>query len=150
MQEVIEVECTACSGTGIYVGMREGHGLGVVCAKCHGTGAQTLTFRRFTGRRRRCDIKRVIAYNPGVVLTADVAGGMPYEDWVNNKPFPPRSEVREVCPLLWYQKVDYDNRPSWQGCRVELGGNIKDCPSYAHKEACWALWDMEHPVDGSR
>jgi len=33
-----ECECSACKGTGLYVGMAEREGAAVVCSRCKGTG----------------------------------------------------------------------------------------------------------------
>jgi hypothetical protein len=55
----VKVFCQACGGTGVYCGFAEPKGTGVVCLRCEGSGAQTLSYEPFTGRKRRNDVQYV-------------------------------------------------------------------------------------------
>ena len=157
-EHVIEydAECTACNATGIYVGMGECDGAGVVCSRCGGTGKvhRTIKYKDFDAKVRRKDIKRVFKTNPGIGIgdgenkthgkfTLKDFGGMPYEDWFKDKPFPPKSEMRKFsCPAWWYQCADYSKKPNWDEC---IGcGAFSDCKNFKDKEKCWERFDEEN------
>lgn len=53
MSTTILVSCPSCRGTGVYRGFAEPPGVGVVCLKCSGTGAASLTYEPFAGRAPR-------------------------------------------------------------------------------------------------
>jgi len=53
------VQCSSCSGTGLYSGMCEGKGRAVVCLNCNGSGAETIALLKFTGRKHYRGIKEV-------------------------------------------------------------------------------------------
>jgi len=57
----IQTECGPCDGTGLYCGFAEPEGTAVVCHGCGGTGATTLSYRPYTGRRRRRGVKKVMS-----------------------------------------------------------------------------------------
>ena len=63
----VDVECSACRGTGLYVGMCENDGAAVVCVKCNGTGKVHMSLTPFTGRRKRDGVTRVFETNPGFI-----------------------------------------------------------------------------------
>ena len=46
MEKIIEFDekCKSCKGTGVYQGLAEKNGSGVVCYKCKGTGCHHVTF----------------------------------------------------------------------------------------------------------
>ena len=148
-EKVVQAECEACKGTGLYVGLAERDGFAVQCSKCLGTGEVTLTFRwrDFEGRKRRERVLRVLRANPGIVAgtgnghAPELFGGMPYEEWRAGKPFPPGSEMRAfTCPAWWYQSVDYEQKPNWPECGW---GRFSDCQHFPTKAKCWARWDAE-------
>jgi len=150
----LDIECKACNGTGIYVGVCERDGSGVVCHRCNGTGCHHYEFEYvpFVTRHRRRGIKRVFSNNSGIVIgegnghKLEDFGGMPYKDWLMGKPFPAKDEMRKfVCPAWWYQTVDYDKKPEW--CHDDYGfisGAFSDCPQFCNKSECWARWDKEY------
>jgi hypothetical protein len=139
----IDVECTACKGTGVYVGMGERNGAAVVCKHCDGIGKIHMTLTLFTSRHKRDNITRVHKINPGWTLTDDPAdGGIPYKDWLAGKPFPPGSENRRrTCPRWWFQFTSYGNHPTWDECGY---GRIDECEHFPWKDQCWTRWDEEH------
>ena len=143
-------ECEACKGTGLYVGLAERTGAAVVCHDCSGTGARTVTlhWKDFTERKRRPNVIRVFEVNPGIVIGASVQsglkdfGGMPYDDWLQGKPFPPQSEDREhTCPAWWYQTADYTRKPDWKKCWA--CNTFSKCSHFGTKDACWRQCDCE-------
>ena len=56
---IIEVECSACEGTGIYRGFREPPGVGIICIYCNGEGKRQISHTPFSGRKIRTDITEV-------------------------------------------------------------------------------------------
>ena len=55
----VQAECESCGATGIYRGMAEPEGVGVICLVCKGTGAVKLEYTPFTARKRRKDVRTV-------------------------------------------------------------------------------------------
>ena len=155
----IDVQCPACDGTGVYVGLAERHGAGVVCRQCKGTGCYRFTYEYeiFTGRKEHQDVKRVYECNPGFVigdnpnmdLTLLDFGGIPYEDFIRHGYFPHGSEDRErTCPKWWTQCAGKEG-PDWEECYSSLGRRFKDCDYFSEKEKCWGKWDQELGVVSS-
>jgi hypothetical protein len=145
----VEAECKSCNGTGIYVGIAEHCGAGVVCHTCKGTGKVKLNleWNDFHCRRIRSGIERVYRVNPGIVIgtgkghTLDQFGGMPYEDWLRDDCFSPGSEMREfTCPAWYYQSAQYELKPDWPEC---THSSFPHCEHFGNKRACWARWDRE-------
>jgi len=148
----LKVVCPACKGTGIYVGMAEKDGAGVICYKCEGTGCYEYEYKykEFAGRKKIKGIKRVFAGNPGIGIGEGNGyklkdfGGMPFKEWEEGKPFPEKSEMRKfTCPAWFYQTVDYKKKPDWKECWETLGSTFSHCPYFKHKEKCWERWDKE-------
>jgi hypothetical protein len=144
----LDIECNKCGGTGLYVGMGEHDGAAVVCRNCDGTGKYhyVFTYEEFVERKQSRKVKRVFETNPGFGIgegkkyKLEDYGGMPYKDWKDGKPFPPKSEMRKlVCPAWWYQSADYKKKPHWDEC---IGaGAFSDCKCFKNKEKCWAKFD---------
>jgi hypothetical protein len=150
--EVKEV-CKACKGTGIYVGLCENDGIGVVCSVCKGTGCNKFKheYEEFVSMEERKEVKVVLETNPGICVGVDEKkglsivsfGGMPYKKWKEGFPFPEKSEMREyACPCWWYQSADYKKKPDWKEC---IGvGRFSDCIFFENKGKCWKRWDIEN------
>jgi len=142
-----EAKCKYCGGTGIYKGFAEQGTVGVVCNKCNGTGKVEIKieWEDFKGRVKREDITRVAQCNPGICIDEDPRfGGMPYDDWLDGKPFPPKSENREfTCPAWWYQTANLESKPDWDECYQNLGSRFSACPLFKRKHLCWQRWDLE-------
>lgn len=152
MKKIFEVKekCPSCKGTGIYVGMAEKNGAGVVCHTCKGTGCHKFihTYEDFVFREQRKGIKHVYETNPGIGVgnahgfKFEDFGGMPYEDWLAGKSFPDGSEMRKfTCPAWWYQSANYDLKPTWKECGW---GSFSACKYFETKEKCWERFDKEH------
>lgn len=163
-QELIKViefdaACKSCNETGIYVGMAERDGAGVICNSCEGTGKihEVIRYTIPTGRKMNPSIRRVYQTNPGIVigeghsttyddLKLEHFGGMPYGDWLNGENFPAHSENRLfTCPAWWYQSADYEKKPDWKEC-IPIG-SFSSCPLFSLKWACWERFDKEHEND---
>jgi len=149
-KKIIEwtAECDPCKGTGIYVGVVERDGIGVVCSRCKGSGRveHCVEYNTFVSRKKRTDVKQVIQTNPGIVCgklnNLTEFGGMPYSDWVEGKPFKRGMEMRRfTCPAWWYQSVDYKRKPDWKEC-ITLG-SFSECGYFTDKANCWKRFDKE-------
>jgi len=136
-------KCTTCKGTGIYVGMAERDGYGVVCNRCNGTGMVHFIHmgEEFSGRIKREDVKRIVKKNPGIALGGDDLdfGGMNYDKWFEGCNFPKKSEMRNfVCPAWWYANGNL--MPKWDECGR---GRFSECNNFKTKEKCWERFDKE-------
>jgi len=148
-----DAKCKACNGSDLYVGMAERDGAAVVCQRCDGTGEvhHVIKYEDFEGKSKRRGVKRVYEVNPGIGIgtgetkkhgkfTLEDFGGMSYKDWLDGKPFPPKSEMRKfTCPAWWYQSADYDKKPNW--CTGRLGCVFSECEEFENKEKCWERFD---------
>lgn len=154
MKQHIEFDesCKGCGGSGLYIGMAEKDGAAIVCHNCNGTGCYHFEheYDPFEGRRKapRNPVKRVYEANPGIVIGEDKGfkledfGGMPYEDWVEEKPFERGMENRKyTCPAWWYQSADYKRKPYWDEC--SCAGCFSSCKHFLNKEKCWERFDEE-------
>lgn len=152
MQHTIEfdIQCDSCKGTGIYVGTYERSGVGVVCHTCKGTGClhKVIRYSDFNGIVARKDVRQVYQTNPGIVIVEDEIhrladfGGMPYKNWFEGKPFPPKSENRRfTCPAWWYQSADSSKKPYWDKCQAI--GLFSKCQHFKDKSEYWNQWDKE-------
>lgn len=140
---VIDRACVSCKATGLYIGLAERDGSAVVCATCKGAGVERVTVEwdDFTGRRPIPTVVRVYEVNPGIVVGAEIIGGMPARDWYAGKPFTAGMEMRRfTCPAWWYQSADYKKKPDWRECGF---GSFSDCSSFPAKDKCWTRWDAE-------
>ncbi len=83
--------CSSCGGTGIYTGLCEGPGQGVVCKTCKGSGAienkPSYKPKEFTGLVRRSDIERVYVGNGTLIFfgAGPKGAGVSYEEFFNGK-----------------------------------------------------------------
>ncbi len=153
--KVVEFDyaCQSCKATGLYVGMAERDGAAVVCHTCKGTGKAHFKFEydEFQGRKRNPAVEQVYQINPGIFIGKGKKGeyqlpdfgGMPYGEWLKDKPFTAGMENRAfTCPAWWYQSADYKKKPKWEECG-NWGGSFSDCESFKTKELCWKRWDAE-------
>ncbi len=162
----LEVECEACGGTGLYVGMAERNGAAVVCARCKGTGRliHRSTMKKFHGRRRRENVERVYHTAGGYTISAhDVttkegkevrfsAAGCSYEEWLVGAVPKPIEDLH--CPYEYtaqeMQLSDHKAHVLYEErCReaLPLGGFLSSCKLHGKKGACWRRY--HELVDGS-
>jgi len=85
--KTIDVECGPCKGTGIYKNFAEPDGVGVVCLNCNGSGKTKLTYRPFTVRKIRDDIKTVRLSAGSFIVTGIGPKGrsVSYKDFLSGK-----------------------------------------------------------------
>lgn len=140
----VHIECSACRGTGLYIGFAEGDGTAVVCTRCNGTGEKILDYKPFIKRNPPPHrVKRVFQTNFGYRTTPDDPSGMPVEDWDAGKPFPKGSEDRErSCPAWFYQSADCSKKPDWDWCAA--ANVFSQCRHFPTKQKCWERWDKEY------
>jgi hypothetical protein len=149
-KKIIEwtAECDPCKGTGIYVGVAERAGIGVVCNRCKGSGRveHRVEYNTFARRNKRTNVKRVIQTNPGLLCgklnNLTEFGGMPYSDWIRGQSFKSGMEMRRfTCPSWWYQSADYQRKPDWKECIIL--GSFSFCGHFTNKANCWKRFDKE-------
>ena len=152
MKHILEwrEQCKSCGGTGIYVGMAERDGFGVVCYTCKGRGYvdQKVEYEDFNGRLAETSVQRVLRVNPGIIVGGpdpDSFGGMAYSEWAaGDGTFPVGSEMREyTCPAWFYQSADYSKIPNWKECHW---GTFSSCKHFADKASCWERWDKDNDL----
>lgn len=146
------IECPTCEGTGIYKGMAEGPGMGVICYRCKGTGAfhYVYEYKPFTGRKIREDIKRVYKkgtqYKIGLgVIEFEGIGkidmdkeGVSYKEFLKGKM--PKHITKLECPMLADQGACHKIEGFTKKCNELNGGwigHITRCKFYPRKEECW-------------
>jgi len=61
-KEHLEIECSTCSGTGLYHGFKELNREYVIC-HCGGTGSIKIGYIPFTGRKRRKGVKKIAVWD---------------------------------------------------------------------------------------
>lgn len=147
-----DCECTACQATGLYCGMGEKEGAGIVCHTCKGTGQvhKIHKYTDFEGRKKKRGVMRVYQANPGICIGTGNGhrfsdfGGMPYDLWEKGQNFPEKSEMRQfTCPAWWYQSADYKKKPNWSECNDNIGGAFSGCKHFDNKHECWERFDKE-------
>lgn len=148
----VKEKCQACKGTGVFVGMGERDGAGIICRKCEGSGCVIFIhkYEDFERRGEMQDVSRVYQNNPGIGIGENLSkglsledfGGMPYKEFIKGMPFPPGSEMRKFsCPAWWYQSVDPGKKPNWEQCGF---GMFSKCRYFGNKNKCWERWDKEY------
>jgi hypothetical protein len=146
MRIEIDEVCSFCDGTGIYVGMAERDGYGIVCNKCSGTGGYRFVheYEHFKNRKVRSDVNRVLQCNPGIVVGSNLDfGGKSYIEWLENGYFESGSEMRKfTCPAWWFQTANYKQKPEWEQCIIS--GTFSGCKEFLNKKRCWEIYDKEH------
>ena len=138
----IKIECKACKGTGLYVGMGERGGVAVQCRECYGNGWTVFEYNEFTERKDEKDISWVIEKNPGYCVSRRLPiGGMSYSDWRSGRKFEIGMEMREcTCPYWWYhQKYEMSRCNNIN----MLGRKFCDCKYFTDKKACWEEFDKK-------
>jgi len=143
----LDIECKACGGTGIYVGLAERNGAAVVCYTCGGTGKQKYVFEYtpFTSQQFAADVKRVYASGMGYVITPDKLDfenigeidmsqeGVSYAEFREGcMPF----HVEDLgCPMLADQCACHKIEGFTEQC--PMGRLLTSCEQYSDKAKCW-------------
>lgn len=139
----LDIVCTACSGTGLYVGMGERNGAAVVCYRCQGTGRQAYTYEPFTERKAPPDTVTTVHVARGYGLDSSSRGGLPIEQWQPGAIVP--ADEAYYCPFI-YTNQEWCSNPD---LLPQIGkptpprmptGQISSCKHWANKSRCWALF----------
>ena len=146
----VKIECTSCSGTGLYKGAMERDACAVICSTCGGTGMQEFTYTPFSGRKEATGIRRVFEASFGFIHSdQDVRThhreihfskfGASYEDW--KRGIAPKPVEDLDCPAYWNY---YNHRDIHPCSRCRSGCNkvphIRDCYFSDDKAKCWKEW----------
>jgi hypothetical protein len=158
----MEIECPSCKGTGIYSGMSESGGVGVICFTCEGTGKYrySYSYEEFTGRKVRKGIKRVYLQSYGYkigtgVIDFDKIGlidmdkkGVSYEEFLSGKM--PEHIEKLACPMLADQGACHSIKGFVTECtQLNKGfiGHISSCSYMVNKHKCWERF-KQHSSEG--
>lgn len=149
----IDIECSACNGTGLYVGMCERDGSAVICSTCRGTGCVQFTYATFYSRNSRLDVERVYKSSQGFCISAkDVTSdkgrllpfsqaGVSYSEWLNGKE--PEHMDFLGCPMQADQSACHKVEGFTERCDtlgLGFGGSISKCPKHDDCVECWKLF----------
>ncbi|MHA1482024.1 MAG: hypothetical protein ACTSQA_01130 [Candidatus Heimdallarchaeaceae archaeon] len=144
-------QCKSCKGTGLYTGIAEREGAGVICWTCKGTGRvkKEHNYTEFTGRKRRKDITRVFKEGWGyVIVDEDIVTeegiempftkfGCTYEEWLAGAT--PKELTFLICPHQ--PNMNLSNK-SVDNCKdLNWGMTVRQCPHYSTKEKCWEEYE---------
>ena len=156
MKEIkLDIECKSCEGTGVYVGMCERGGSGVVCYQCDGTGCQKYSFKYtdFTKRKKCKNVKRVYIKGYGYCITpkpltlsngifVDFSKeGVSYQEFLDGEM--PKHIKQMACPMMADQGACHDIKNLTDRCNKENDGWVYYIPSCKckDKEECWKLFE---------
>lgn len=83
----VNTECSACKGSGVYVGFAEPKGVGVVCLICAGSGCRKLEYVPFTVRRIRDNVQFVAQSQGSLLVTGvgPVGNKITYNEFMRGK-----------------------------------------------------------------
>jgi hypothetical protein len=125
------------------IGYAERNGVGVICSACEGKGYEEEEIEIFKEKVKLDNITKIYLSNPGVFLSENSEGGMPYKDWLEDKKFPKGSESRNHnCPQGFYQGANHNLCPNWKECESAYP-TFQNCKQYNNKHLCWNKWDEE-------
>lgn len=148
----VKAYCTACKGTGLYIGFAEVDGAAVQCNVCRGTGEVTVEYDPFKGRKRRDDIKRVYPATGHKISAEDITTregqflpfsqwGITYQEWLDGVEIKPIRELN--CPMIGTGQSSEARAICLQRDNVQFWGTrIPSCPLYPGV-GCWELYDVE-------
>ena len=157
----IDIECPACGGTGVYVGLAEKKGAGVVCYKCGGTGCFHFLYRynEFKGKKEIKGVDRVYLTGMGYVVGTGKINyegvgeidmdkeGVSYQEFLRGKT--PRHIKKLGCPVLADQAACDEIKNFMKDCRTLNGGWIfktKRCKQYPNKHECWERFEKKEGI----
>jgi hypothetical protein len=151
----LKIKCQSCNGTGIYVGMGERDGAGVVCYTCKGTGCQNYKFEYedFENRVKRDDIKRVFLTGYGycigtkpITLSNGVfvdfsKEGVSYQEFLEDKM--PKHIKQMGCPMRADQGACHEIKGFVDRCDKINSGYVNHIPSCkcSDKLYCWEIFE---------
>jgi len=156
----VAIECQACTGTGLYVGLAERDGTAVVCHTCKGTGESTTTYRPFVERQPAPRGVQRVHLAMGYVLSTKEPrcnGGVPITEWAPGVAIPPDEPL--YCPYLYtsqewcaFKETRSYTTPngkshSYQTAPIGAGMDISACPRWPETAECWKRYhaDLDAP-----
>jgi hypothetical protein len=158
----MNVNCPHCGGTGIYSGMSESDGVGVVCHYCKGTGCFEYKYKYtlFNGIKKRSNIKRV--YRPGSMYTLglgkiNIEGvgeidmdkeGVSYSEFLEGKE--PKYIETLQCPMSYCQHECHEIEGFVEECNNLNGSYINyfpDCKHQSKKSECWERFNKKKETE---
>ena len=152
MRIELDIECTKCGGTGVYVGFAECEGASVICHWCNGTGCEHFKFEYelFKERKIKKDVKRVfisgygycvgtkpITLDNGTYIDFSVEG-VSYGEFLAGKM--PQHIENLACPMLADQSACHKIKGFVDRCNALDGGyicSIPKCNFTKNKARCW-------------
>lgn len=150
-----DIVCKSCDGTGIYVGMGERDGAGVICTTCKGTGCQKYKFEYepFTKRKITKEVKRVFIKGYGYCITTKPITldngtfvdfskeGVSYEQFLNGEM--PKHIKHMGCPMMADQGACHNIKGFTERCNKENGGYVSYIPDCKckNKMKCWEVFE---------
>lgn len=85
----IQTQCPSCDGGGLYQGFAERKGEAVVCLSCKGSGATTISYTPYTGRKQTRNVN-IVRVSRGSFIGTGVGGvngtEMTYEEFQQKVP----------------------------------------------------------------
>jgi hypothetical protein len=162
MEKIIweaDVECTSCSGTGLYKGYAERSGAAVECYHCSGTGKEHIkhVYSPFVERKNKSGVTRVFKTAAGYGISDKdftskddrtikfSQAGCSYKEWKQGVKPEPIYDLH--CPLEHYSqgttigewlKDVRCNKPGF------LKSYIPEC-SKCNRESCWT-WLQQQKI----
>jgi len=155
----ILIECPSCEGSGVYQGIAEGEGTGVICYKCKGSGAFLYQFeyRPFTGRKIIEGIDRVylnglgyklglgkIPFSNGIGEIDMDQEGVSYSEFLNGEV--PKHIKKLGCPMMADQSACHAKKGFVNKCEQLNGGwvgRLSECRKQPRKAECWKRFEKK-------
>lgn len=154
------IQCPACNGTGVYVGMAERDGAAVVCHRCNGSGKYDYSYEyeEFTGIKKAEGVERVYKKGYGFVIAPQVLDftgigeidmgeeGVSYAEFLKGNL--PGHTKKLACPMVADQSVCHrvsgfvDECEALHGSCL-LGTLLTKCNYQPHKANCWKRFDRD-------
>ena len=153
----LDIECQSCDGTGVYQGMAESEGAGVICHRCDGTGCFKYKFEYtpFTERKLNNNISRVFLSGYGFCIGTKPIKldngtfvdfskeGVQYKEFLNGKM--PKHIRHMGCPMMADQGACHKIEGFVDECNKLHGGYINYIPGCKcpDKMGCWDRFEKQ-------
>lgn len=146
----MEIECPHCDGTGLFQHYSAKEGSAYSCYHCKGTGKAIITYKPFSGRRKKDGVTRIFeqvgrnhwgsdhTFENGLTIRFS-EGGCSYEEWLDG--VQPKPVEDYYCP------AEYDCEFRCERCPIEIQDR-KDVPDNCQykgtKAECWREYHSTH------
>ena len=158
MKEInLDIECRSCNGTGVYQGMGEYDGAGIVCYQCKGTGCEKYYFKynEFKERKINPKVNRVFLSGYGycigtkpITLSNGIfvdfsKEGVQYKEFLNGKM--PKHIKQMGCPMMADQGACHSIEGFIKECKKLNGEYVEYIPNCKcpNKEKCWDRFEKQ-------